>query len=515
LASAFVQLHLPFVPGKLLALIRGIGLVARLEKLVARALLRAGYSGNETTLVVGVSGGPDSSALLYCLHRLSASHRLRLHVAHLNHDFRGEEAEADARFVASLAEELGLPATVEKRDPVAYQRERRISSFEQAARELRYGFLAEVAKKANAPAVAVGHTADDLAETVLMHILRGSGLHGLRGMTEISAWPWPENIKGVSLFRPLLEATKVEAAQYCRELGQSFREDSGNYLPQFTRNRVRHNLMPLLAAEYNPRIREALVRLAHTAALELDYLEQETDRTWHQVVSSVPNGLRFNRQALSVLHPLLQRLLLRRGYVHLKGDARRLGETHLQAMSEMAQGDAAGRTLALPDGLKLHTTYHYLELSRESQLLGPYPPLEGEYPLNLPTSETQIAVTEVQGWRVTAQVFPSSQNQPLSGDAFTAYLDLDSLGKEIYVRSRRPGDRFQPLGMQHQKKLQDFFTDARVPRGWRDRVPLLVSERGIAWVVGYRIAEWAKVRLGEGNSSPILRVKFDQVEEGK
>jgi tRNA(Ile)-lysidine synthase len=489
--------------------------VARLEKLVAGALLRAGYSGNDITLVVGVSGGPDSSALLYCLHRLSKSHRLKLHVAHLNHDFRGEEAEADARFVAALAEELGLPATVGKCNPAHYQRERRISSFEQAARELRYGFLAEVAKKVQAPAVAVGHTADDLAETVLLHILRGAGLHGLRGMTEISAWPWPGDVKEVLLFRPLLEATKVEAARYCRELGRGFREDSGNYLPQFTRNRVRHNLMPLLAAEYNLRVREALVRLAHTAALEVDYLEQETGRVWTQVVSpisdSVPGSLQFNRQAMASLHPALQRMLLRRGYAYLKGDARRLEESHLQAMSEMAQENTTGRTLELPDGLKLHSTYHHLVLSRDPQLPCPFPPLEGEYLLNLPASEGQITITEVGGWRVASQVLPSQQRQPLPGDAFDAYLDLVSLGKEIYVRSRRPGDRFQPLGMPQRKKLQDFFTDARVPRDWRDRVPLLVSKQGIAWVVGYRLAEWAKVRLEGANGSPILHVRFDQL----
>lgn len=486
---------------------------ARLEKLAAGALLRAGYSGSNATLVVGASGGPDSSALLYCLHRLSESHRLRLHVAHLNHDFRGEEAEADARFVAALAEGLGLPATVEKRDPVAYQRERRISSFEQAARELRYGFLAEVATRVKAPAVAVGHTADDQAETVLLHILRGAGLQGLRGMTEISPWPWPGNVTEVSLFRPLLAATKAEAARYCRELGRDFREDSGNYLPQFTRNRVRRHLMPLLAAEYNPKVREALIRLSHAAALELDYLEQETDRVWRQVVSSAPDfapgALQFNRQELASLHPALQRMLMRRGYVYLRGDARRLQESHLQTMSEMAQGNVAGRTLELPDGLKLHSTYRHLVLSRDSQLPGPLPPLEGQYLLNLPASEGPTADTELDGWRVTSQILPPQQRQPPSGDAFTAYLDFDSLGKEIYVRSRQPGDRFQPLGMAHLKKLQDFFTDARVPRDWRDRVPLVVAEPGIAWVVGHRIAEWAKIRREEANGAPVLRVRFE------
>ena len=150
-----------------------MAVIARLESQVAGALVRAGYSASGTHLVVGISGGPDSSALLHCLFRLREKHDLRLHVAHLNHDFRGEEAEEDARFAAALASGLNLPATVERRDVQFYQRERRISSFEQAARELRYSFFSEVAEGIGASAVAVGHTSDDVAETVLLHILRG------------------------------------------------------------------------------------------------------------------------------------------------------------------------------------------------------------------------------------------------------------------------------------------------------------------------------------------------------
>ncbi|MEK7814959.1 MAG: tRNA lysidine(34) synthetase TilS, partial [Chloroflexota bacterium] len=279
---------------------------ARLERLVAAALRRGGYSGNNTTLVVAVSGGPDSSALLYSLHRLGEQHRLRLHVAHLNHDFRGEEAEADARFVTALAQELGLPVTVSKRDPVEYQRQRRISSFEQAARELRYAFLADVATEAGAAAVALGHTADDLAETVLLHLLRGSGLHGLRGMAELAPWPWPTAAPGLSMFRPLLQATKAETVAYCQELGRDYRQDTGNYLGRFTRNRVRHDLLPRLAAEYNPRVGEALTRLARTAALELDYLEEEVDRVWPQVATAAEGAVSFHRAGLASLHPALQ-----------------------------------------------------------------------------------------------------------------------------------------------------------------------------------------------------------------
>ena len=203
-------------------------------------------------MVVAASGGPDSSALLYSLHHLKEAHGLRLHVAHLNHDFRGKEADEDAEFVAALAEELGLPATVEQQDPTEYRRQRRISSFEQLAREMRYLFLAQVAQNTGAKAVAVGHTVDDQAETVLQHVLRGAGLHGLRGMSEVSFWPWPTEDPDLQLFRPLLGVTKADTAAYCRESGRAYRDDSGNYLPRFTRNRVRHELLPALGFRVQP-----------------------------------------------------------------------------------------------------------------------------------------------------------------------------------------------------------------------------------------------------------------------
>ena len=237
-----------------------MAIAAVLERKVASALRRSGYSNSGTTLVVGASGGPDSSALLYALHRLKESHGLSLHVAHLNHNFRGQEAEDDAVFVAEIAEELGLPVTVVKEDPHAYQKERGISSFEQGAREMRYRFMARVAAKAGAKAVTVGHTSDDLAETVMLHILRGSGLYGLRGMGEVSDWPWPIDTGGLKLFRPLLDITKEQTAEYCREIGRTYREDSGNYMWRFTRNRLRQDLMPKLEQDYNPQVRSALVR---------------------------------------------------------------------------------------------------------------------------------------------------------------------------------------------------------------------------------------------------------------
>ena len=328
-----------------------MAIAVELERKMAAALTRAGYSGTGTTLVVGYSGGPDSSALLYALYRLREAHGISLHVAHLNHNFRGQEAEDDALFVAEVAKEQGLPVTVVKEDPHEYQRIRGISSFEQGAREMRYAFLSRVAREVSARAVTVGHTSDDLAETVLLHVLRGTGLYGLRGMVEVSDWPWPVEADQLKLFRPMLNITKAQTVEYCHEIGRTYREDSGNYMWRFTRNRVRQDLMPKLAEDYNPQVRNALVRLARTAAEELDFVEQELDRIWHGMAVVSDGEVRISRRSLDGLHPMIRRLALRRGYVLVTGDATGLKESHMLAMDELASGKRGGRSLHLPSSV--------------------------------------------------------------------------------------------------------------------------------------------------------------------
>ncbi len=298
--------------------------------------------------------------------------------------------------------------------------------------------------------------------------------------------------------------------------------ETGNALPRVTRNRVRQSLLPLLAEEYNPRIQESLVRLAHTASLELDYLEKEADAIWPQVLVENEEGdagsVSLHRQALSKLHPALRRMVLRRAYILVAGDARRLRESHLSAMADAAGRRSSGQTLQLPGGWRLHVTYDFLRLSKNPTLDCPFPPLTGEYPVSLPQSPGEVALTQLEGWNISIKIVTASGPEHVAQEPpFTAYLDpsafaREALGSGLRIRSRQPGDRFQPLGMIHQKKLQDFFTDARIPESWRNRVPLLVTDRGIAWVVGHRIAEWARVNTQVGNRDQVYAITFQLVE---
>ena len=475
--------------------------LATVEHKLLDALRQGGLFGRDAILVVAVSGGPDSVALLHGLLRLRGPARVDLHVAHLNHDFRGEEAEEDARFVSRLADSLGLPSTVGRADPVAYQREAGLSSFEEAAREVRYSFLSRVAEETGAAAVVLGHTADDLAETVLMHIIRGSGLHGLRGMEPLSTWRDRQGGRQATLFRPLLDATKAETAAYCQARGLRFRTDSGNLSPRFTRNRVRGHLLPALK-EYNPRIVEALQRLGDAASMAVSFVEHEVNRVWDAVARRSQDGVVLDAGRLAALHPLVRRMVLRRAYESMAGHPRRLRQAHLTAMEDLLEAKP-GKAAQLPAGLSLVRGHGVLHLGTAApEPPCPFPSLAGEHHLPPPSPSGETSV-ELPVWTVAYGLEPPGAR--VLGQAFSASLDAVSVGADLRVRSRRAGDRFQPLGMKADKKLQDFFVDQKVPREWRDRVPLLVAGGRVAWVVGYRVAEWARTRP---DSKSVLRVEF-------
>ena len=469
------------------------------ERRVLDALEEAGL-GRGALLIAAVSGGPDSLAMLYALARLRAPLDLSLHVAHLDHRLRGDESTADARFVEETCRGLGIPVTVEETDVAAHRRSKGLS-LEEAARDLRYDFLSTLSEQHGARGIALGHTADDQAETVLMNILRGTGLTGLRGMDSTAERVF--NDRRVTVLRPLLGVSREEAAAYCRALGLSPREDRSNRSVDIRRNRVRLELIPLLE-EYNPSIKEALRRLSESASRDLDYLDAQVDSLWERVALVSDGYLTLDRRGVSALAPGLQGHLLRRALLSVKGDLKDIGQDHVDAIVRLL-GGPSGKALDLPGGVRVSTTYEEAIITSADVDPCPLPPLDGQTSLNVP------GVTVMEGWRVTADMVDSHKavdfDEEPDTSAPSVVLDATSLGLALCVRPWQAGDRFQPLGMSGTKKLQDFFVDARVPHEWRDRVPLLVSSKGIAWVVGWRIAEWARVK---DDTSGALEVRFQR-----
>jgi tRNA(Ile)-lysidine synthase len=464
----------------------------RLERLVLRfAREQALFNGEKRTLLA-VSGGPDSVALLLILAHLREALDLELWVAHFDHGLRRRsQREAERSFVSRLADELGLPFLFGQGDTRDHARRHR-SSLEEAARVLRYAYLSSEAERVDAGSVATGHTASDQVETVIMHIIRGSGLAGIGGMQPRSPWPFRERA-GLALVRPLLAVSRRQTERYCQDEGLSPCRDATNLALEPLRNRVRHELLPLLR-RYNPRVEQALLRLAGAASADDAYLDETAQLFWQALAQRSGRSVEFPRLELAALSPALQSRLLLTATQHLLGDKPQIEAVHLQAM-QAALDDRRSRRLSLPGGLVFVAQGRSVCLTVGDEAA---PQSIPETPLALPGR------TEVAGWRVEAEILPAGAAGP-TAHPHEALLDLDAIGSTLTVRSRRPGDRLRPLGLGGEKKLQDLLVDAKVPRDQRDGVPLVCAAWGIAWVVGHRLDERAKV---DEDARAVLRLRF-------
>ncbi|MFC1951843.1 tRNA lysidine(34) synthetase TilS [Chloroflexota bacterium] len=494
-----------------------------LESRVLRFIQEHQLLADWNPLLVAVSGGPDSICLLHILIKLQERLGIRLHVAHLNHQLRGAEAETDASYVADIARRLGIPFTIESRDVKNYQSQRHIS-LEEAAREVRYAFLAQVAKSVGSSQVAVGHTIDDHIETILMHLIRGAGTKGLRGLQPSVTRQFTDN--SLTVIRPLLSVTREDTANYCHYHQFMPRIDTSNLSLQPLRNNIRHQLLPLLK-NYNPRIAETLLRTARIADDELTFLSIEVSRIWDSIAQWQEDTITLAKEEFLELPPALQRHLLRTSVEKLLGNLKDIEACHIEAVMT-ALSKPAGKRIGLPGGLFFSIEYNRYLLGQDEATLFPFPILGGEFPLKLPGE------TILPGWRVEATTinrdqmaekeksegalaFKSINLEHLAGkgkgikgiglidNLFTAYFDLDKTGGGLVMRTRQPGDRFQPMGMSQSKKLGEFMIDAKIPHPWRQRTPIVCSPSQILWVVGWRIDE--RVKITE-QTTQILYLEF-------
>ncbi len=446
-------------------------------------------------LLVAVSGGPDSVCLLHILVKLQKELGIGLHIAHLNHQLRGAESEADAQYVSNLAHHLHIPFTIEQRDVKSYQAHKRIS-LEEAAREVRYAFLAQAANSIGANQVAVGHTSDDHIETVLMHLIRGTGTKGLRGLQPISQWQSPDN--NLTIVRPLLQVSREETAGYCDNHKLMPRIDASNLSLSPLRNRIRQQLLPLLQS-YNPRVAEALLRTARIASDDLDFLNKESTRLWSKIAQKQGNTIILDKERFLESPPALQRHLLRMSIEKLLGNLKDIETRHIEEIMA-ALTKPAGKRLSLPAGLIFSIDYNKYLLGPDPAALAPLPILRDETQLKLPGE------TLLPGWHIEASIIAREAMKNDAGN-FKAYLDLDKTGDKLVVRSRKAGDRFQPLGMSQLKKLNEFMIDAKIPNTWRQRIPIVCSLKHILWVAGWRIDDRVKVT---DNTKKVLRLEFKQ-----
>lgn len=439
----------------------------------------------ELPVVVGVSGGPDSLCLLDILHSSGYS----VIVAHFNHKLR-PEADEDEAFVCQLAKRWNLPCEIGSGNVDIYADEHGLS-VEEAARLLRYRFLFQVARQKGAQAVAVGHTADDQAETVLMHFLRGAGLNGLRGMSYRIVLP--DFDPQIPLVRPLLENWREEILVYCATRGLRPRWDASNESPRYLRNRLRHILLPALET-YNPRIRETLCRMARALDGDYEILTEAVDKAWTTICLEQGNGyVMLDLTALRGTLAGYRRNLLRRALRQIRPGLQNVDFAALERALNFLNQPGQSRQMDLLAGIRLLAEDDRLYVATwEADLpRGDWPQLKSSVALmHLVWPGTwEIA----PGWtlKVDGQQSPALAWEQARGNAnpYQAWLDADRLSGPLLVRRPRPGDRFQPLGMAaHTVKLSDFFINQKIPRRARANWPLVCSGETIVWIPGFRLA---------------------------
>ncbi|MHC4696304.1 MAG: tRNA lysidine(34) synthetase TilS [Planctomycetota bacterium] len=460
-------------------------LKALAEELTNEELLR-----QDDTVVVGVSGGPDSMALLHLLVDLNrkADWHLRVHVAHLDHLLREGEAEKDAAFVQAAVDSLGVSCTIDRRD-TARLAEAESVSIEETGRRERYAFFGRVCLQVGAKVVAVGHHADDHAETILHRIVRGTGLRGLVGIPR-SRPLTPDS--DVRLIRPLLGFTRKDILAYVADNGIAYREDRTNALTEPMRNRIRHIILPQLEAEMNPQVREALIRLGEQAQWIEQYLRETVERTFATlIISRTDQELVLNADALMRKSRIVQSELIRLAYRSFGLGEQALGFTHLVSALDLITDTASGRQAQLPGGMTVEKRYHQLIFSLPSD--EPRETIASEIAVHLP-GRTLLPIRRLQidctFEEATAQDIPRLRRTATKMEEF---VDAGAVHPPLVVRTRRPGDRFFPLGAPGSKKLSDFLADAKVDPQERQRVAVLCDRLGPIWVIGHRIDDRVKL----------------------
>lgn len=317
---------------------------------IYKFICRQGLVQGGETLIVGVSGGPDSVCLLHLLVSLRERFNIKLHIAHLNHLLRGRESDEDAKYVSQLAGQLGVDATLEQRDVESYRARHHIS-LEEASRYVRYQFFADVAESMGTDRIVLGHTANDQVETILMHFIRGTGVYGLQGMQPLTQLESIADTK-LTLIRPLLEVHRAEIEIYCQQQGLEPRRDTSNLSSSHLRNRIRNELIPLLR-QYNPGIDKTILRTADTVAVDLSFFRHYVSLIWNSIVREQEGELILLAEKFIPLHPALQRYLLREVTGQVLGNLKDIESKHIEKMVE-AFNMKPGKKIVLPRRLILY-----------------------------------------------------------------------------------------------------------------------------------------------------------------
>jgi len=444
-------------------------------------------------IVVAVSGGPDSVALLKVLEVLSHEYRLTLIAAHLNHGLR-EEADREEQFVRKLCNEMEITCESKKVN-INELRKNSGKCIEDISRDIRYEFLGEVAKRQDAQKIALGHHLNDQSETVFMNFIRGSGPDGLKGMAPV---------RDSIYIRPLLGVNRKKILSFLEARKIPFMTDMSNMENIYLRNRIRHLLIPQIKAQYNPHLEISLANMAEIMRLENDYLEKDTDAAISKLVfGSAEDEIKINIPELMQYHKAIQCRIVKEILQKLSPDRKGIEYDHIKAVVELAYSNHPSGHLNLPFGIMARREYDSLIVAQESKSLNHTVCEQYDYLHYIVTIPGIVNIAELG--RTIKFDFVDSLVWSDTNMPNIAYMDYDTIVGPLIIRTIKPGDRIKPLGMKGTKKIKTYFIDEKIPMSKRKMIPLLLDQDSVLWIAGMRMSERVKITK---KTIKILRVEI-------
>lgn len=464
---------------------------------ILEAIKKYNIINSKDRMVVGVSGGPDSVCLLHVLYQLREGMDLGLIAVHVNHMLRGQESLEDEAFVEDLCAKLDIELITRRIDIEKLAKERRLS-LEETGRIERYRLFDAAADSINAQRIAVAHNKNDQAETVLMNIIRGAGLDGLKGM---------DYIRG-RIIRPLLGIERTEIEEYCRNYSLNPRIDSSNLKDIYTRNRVRLNLIPYINKQFSADIVNNISKMADLVRDDGDFIEQQIDAIYNKAeIKRDDQEILLNLQDLKECHIAAKRRIIRNSIKKIRGNIKGIANIHIDSIIDLVENGGTGSMLHLPDRVRALKSYETLKIclhrcEKEDLYFNEKVNIPGTTVINEISGKIEASLIYA-----SAVAFNIKDFTNISDKGMVQFFDYNKLKEGIYLRNRRDGDIFKPFKSNGTKKLKKIFIDKKIPVETRNQIPLISKDKEIVWIIGYKISD--KFIVTE-NTKIILKLSYDK-----
>ena len=445
-------------------------------------------------IVVGVSGGPDSMCLLHILYGLKDQYDLNLIVAHINHCLRGKDADDDEEYVRKFCQKHNIDFYSIRVNVEELARKENIS-FEVAGRKCRYDFFNKLKLKFNCNKIALAHNSNDQCETILMRIMRGTGIEGLAGIKAIR-----DNI----YIRPIIEVNRNQIEDYCEKNNLGARIDKTNLESIYARNKVRLELIPYIKENFNEDIISVINRMGNNIDTDREYLDSESNEKFNEFSIITKHEVVIKKEAFLEHKAIISRII-RKGVNVLKGNLYNFERIHVEDILKLQNGKT-GRYITLPEKIRAVNNYGDIQLFFEKDTDNKKKNEEEKYILQIGTNIINSRT------KVYLELINEMNKEIIRKDPYVKYFDFDKFNGNIMFRYRKNGDRFTPLGMKGSKKVKDLFIDYKVPKYLRDNISLICFEDEIAWIVGYRVSDKFKI---EKNTKNILKIKIEGAKENE